>query len=324
MEFRGEKKVMVTVGAYSYLVDESFETGSFRSHLLVGRYCSLAHRVKFILGLNHLHQEVSSYPFDDFANIDSSQFDGDVNHAYENNHYQIILGNDVWIGAGATILGGVRIGNGAVIGAEAVVSKDVPPYAVVVGNPGRIVKYRFPKDVIEKLERIKWWEWDHETILARRQEMKDPAAFAARYDRQITPIENETSELLRRFHKDGGKIYEFVLDCDTKEPLWEKVLTAYLAAFSRKDHTTLFIDVPQGLKQHPALATIQTHVRNAGPQAARVCLHLVQRFPALDTLPYVDVFLAGHSQASSRYVDYADLFGVTVQSACDYGSHLFD
>lgn len=322
VEFRGNPKVISTIGAYSYLVDGSFEAGSFRAHLLIGRYCSLAHRVKFILGLNHLHREVSSYPFDDFATMKSHP-DGETNHAYENNHYQIIIGNDVWIGAGATILGGVRIGNGAVIGAEAVVAKDVPPYAVVVGNPAHVVKYRFPKEIVEKLERIKWWNWAHETILARRQEMKDPVAFAERYDRNITPIKNDVSELLRQIHDAGGKIYEFVLDCDQGKPLWKKVLMAYLAAFSSDDKTMLLIDVPQDLQTHPALSAIQDQVMKAGDKAANVCLHTVQDFPALDSLPYVDVFVTGCSATSSLCVDYAELFGVSVYSGCDYGSHLF-
>ena len=74
----------------------------------------------------------------------------------------IIIENDVWIGAKSTIMSGVKIGNGAVIGATATVTKDVPPYAIVVGNPGKIVKYRFTEKQIELLLKISWWNWDEE------------------------------------------------------------------------------------------------------------------------------------------------------------------
>jgi carbonic anhydrase/acetyltransferase-like protein (isoleucine patch superfamily) len=76
----------------------------------------------------------------------------------------IIIENDVWIGAKSTIMSGVKISNGAIIGATATVTKDVPPYAIVVGNPGKIVKYRFTEKQIEMLLAIKWWEWNEEKI----------------------------------------------------------------------------------------------------------------------------------------------------------------
>ena len=75
-----------------------------------------------------------------------------------------VIGNDVWIGKNALILGGVNIGNGVVIGAGSVVSKDIPPYAIAVGNPIKIIRYRFPLETIELLEQIKWWDCDVETI----------------------------------------------------------------------------------------------------------------------------------------------------------------
>ena len=76
----------------------------------------------------------------------------------------IIIENDVWIGAKATIMSGVTIHNGAVIGANSVITKDIPPYAIVVGNPGKIVKYRFTEEQIEKLLQIKWWDWNEDKI----------------------------------------------------------------------------------------------------------------------------------------------------------------
>jgi len=76
----------------------------------------------------------------------------------------IIIENDVWIGATATIMSGVKISNGAVVGAGSVVTKDVPPYAIVAGNPAKVVKYRFTEEQIEKLLSIAWWDWEEQKI----------------------------------------------------------------------------------------------------------------------------------------------------------------
>lgn len=78
-------------------------------------------------------------------------------------------------------MGGVRIGNGAVIGARAIVAKNVPPYAVAVGNPARVIKYRFPQEIIDKLQKIKWWNWPDEKILSLLSELKDVRRFVDKF-----------------------------------------------------------------------------------------------------------------------------------------------
>ena len=83
----------------------------------------------------------------------------------------IDIGNDVWIGAKSTIMSGVKIGDGAVIGARTMVTKDVPPYSIVVGNPGRIIKYRFNEDQVQKLLKIKWWDWTEDRIKTEATDM---------------------------------------------------------------------------------------------------------------------------------------------------------
>ena len=97
------------------------------------------------------------------------------------------VGHDVWIGHGVTVIAGKKIGTGAVIGSGAVVTKDIPPYAIAVGVPARVVKYRFPKDVIEQLQAIAWWDWDRATLVERFNELLDLESFIAKYGASPVP-----------------------------------------------------------------------------------------------------------------------------------------
>jgi carbonic anhydrase/acetyltransferase-like protein (isoleucine patch superfamily) len=99
-----------------------------------------------------------------------------------------VIGSDVWIGEGAAVAGGVRVGHGAVIGARSTVLEDVPPYAIVTGHPAKIVRYRFSKPTIDALRRIAWWEWPEERIRAELEWFLGPIAdFVARFDVEGEP-----------------------------------------------------------------------------------------------------------------------------------------
>lgn len=123
----------------------------------IGRFCSIARNVSIQEDYHNL-QRLSTYFFE--RNI----FNLPPHESSIISKGKIKIGNDVWIGAGATILSGVDIGNGAVIASNAVVTKDVPSFAVVAGNPAHVVKYRFSKEVIDKIEQMKWWEWPLDKI----------------------------------------------------------------------------------------------------------------------------------------------------------------
>jgi virginiamycin A acetyltransferase len=139
----------VDVGLYTH--SECFVPGAFDRHTTVGRYCSIAQGVR-TMNRNHPLEFKSTHAF--FFNPELGLIREDPI-----NYLPLEIGNDVWIGAKAVILPNVRkIGDGAVIGASAVVNKDVPPYAVVVGNPARVVRFRFPPEVISRLLASRWWE----------------------------------------------------------------------------------------------------------------------------------------------------------------------
>lgn len=131
--------------------------------LIIGKFCSIACGAKFIFtSANHTLKSLSTYPFPLFwEEYGLSQ--KNVTQAWDNKG-DIIIGNDVWIGYEAVIMSGVRIGNGAIIGTRAVVTKDVAPYTIVGGVPAKPIKKRFNSETIEKLQSICWWNWDKEKV----------------------------------------------------------------------------------------------------------------------------------------------------------------
>ncbi len=97
------------------------------------------------------------------------------------------IGHDVWIGHGTTVIAGKNIGTGAVVGSGAVVTKDIPPYAIAVGVPARVVKFRFPPDVVEKLMATQWWDWDRATLVERFKDLLDLDGFLEKYGSSPVP-----------------------------------------------------------------------------------------------------------------------------------------
>lgn len=144
--------------------------------LVIGRFCSIACGAKFLFNsANHAMGSLSTYPFPLFFQewgLEKSR----VAEAWDNKG-DIVAGSDVWIGYEAVILAGVTIGDGAVIGARAVVTKDVPPYTIVGGVPARAIRRRFPEETVEELLRLKWWDWPPERIA-----QNIPAIQAGRVD----------------------------------------------------------------------------------------------------------------------------------------------
>lgn len=131
--------------------------------LVIGKFCSIACGAKFLFTSgNHAMQSLSTYTFPVFFeewNLDVK----DITWAWDNKG-DIVIGNDVWIGYEAVIMSGVTIGDGAIIGTKAVVTKDVPPYTIVGGVPAKTIRKRFDEDTIKKLLTLRWWDWDTEKI----------------------------------------------------------------------------------------------------------------------------------------------------------------
>jgi len=135
-------------------------------NLIIGKFVQIAHGVRFITSsANHKTSGFSTYPFINFMMTPQTTSE-DIVAMFEEAQYKgdTIVGNDVWIGLDATIMPGIKIGDGAIIGAKSVVTRDVEPYTVVAGNPAKVIKKRFNDEVIKTLLTIQWWNWEIKKI----------------------------------------------------------------------------------------------------------------------------------------------------------------
>ena len=162
----------ISIGDYTYY-DDPDGAEDFEAHvtyhyeflgdrLVIGKFCAIARGITFIMnGANHRMNSVTTYPFNIMGHgwekctptLEDLPFKGDT-----------VVGNDVWIGQDVTVMPGVHIGDGAIIAAESVVTRDIPPYHVAGGNPCRVIRKRFDDALIDYLLALKWWDWDAEKI----------------------------------------------------------------------------------------------------------------------------------------------------------------
>ncbi|MGJ4897542.1 MULTISPECIES: DapH/DapD/GlmU-related protein [unclassified Bradyrhizobium] len=168
----------VTMGDYSYVVNDSQIT-----YTRIGKFCSIAAMTRINPG-NHPMQRATQAHFTYRA---SAYFPGEPDDAeffaWRREHH-VQIGHDVWIGHGAIVLPGRNIGTGAVVAAGAIVTKDVPAYTVVAGNPARPIKRRFPHEVEQRLLDLAWWDWNHEALRAALPDFRKLAitAFLDKYE----------------------------------------------------------------------------------------------------------------------------------------------
>jgi len=150
----------VKMGDYSYVVNDAQIT-----YTTIGKFCSIAAMTRINPGNHPMHRATQAH----FTYRASAYFPGEADDAeffaWRKEHH-VNIGHDVWIGHGAIVLPGRSIGTGAVVAAGAVVTKDVPPYTIVAGNPARQIKRRFPVDIEQRLVNLAWWDWSHEALRA--------------------------------------------------------------------------------------------------------------------------------------------------------------
>lgn len=237
-----------SIGKYSYANDIQFyvnfaEFGHV-ANLHIGKHCSIAHNVKLLFNRNH-----------DYKSLTTSA--SRLLHGRPwviQQRGQIIIGNDVWIGNDVNIIAGVRIGDGAVIGTGTVVTKDIPKYAIAVGNPVKILRYRYSPKLVKKLCHIRWWNWSDEQIARNKIDFSGP--IDAFIDRFYVEPKNNAKELSReQFGIDEEtKVFLFYADSDDPYPLWRKVIIEFVEKFVQ-DSASLLVVISEGQQRYDEIVT---------------------------------------------------------------------
>lgn len=296
----------VTMGPRSYMIGAELKMEP-PCAMLIGKYCSIADDVLFMANNDHDYTTATTYPLylldkempNKYRETDSNK----------QGKSQIIIGNDVWIGTRATICSGVRINNGAVVAAGAVVTKDVPPYAIVGGNPAKVIKYRFEEETIALLQRVKWWYWPEQYILKYKAFMMKPDKEA----KNLPVLNREINEGIVKALtgiKQEGKLFGILGDHEpflhNGEPMYRHVLERFLEFAKTCDMLLLMFseeEKDEGIKANSYLS--EKNISNV-----RV-IYMSSPFN-YTVLSELDYFLAGRQRADSMYVDFAEEAGTKI------------
>lgn len=236
---------LISMDRCSYIVSSSIESGinfdipGNRHHIQIGKYSSIGHKLKLNIDLNHDYLRVTTGEIPELKHLKTSRI---------KRKGEILIGNDVWLGSDVSVMGGVTIHNGAVVAANSVVTKDVPPYAIVGGNPAKIIKYRCSQETIDKLNQIKWWNWPPELIAQRANYFElSLEAFADTFYTETT-LENISvkSDLLTinpGFFNIKNR-YLYLADFLENHSAIENVLREYIS-YSKEHSSVLVIYIPR-------------------------------------------------------------------------------
>lgn len=306
---------VLTIGRDSYIEEvivENVLDAELIYNIQIGRYTSVAHDVTFIVDMNH-----------DYRKPCQGRISGVKYNRPEliNRKGQIVIMNDCWIGEKATILSGVTIGNGAVVAAEAVVTKDVPPYAIAAGNPARIIGYRFDEEQIEKLNLIRWWNWAADRVLESSDDLYgDIDCFIAGH---IEAAEVELEGIkpidIKPIVKSGygeDKILFFVPDFEQDYPVYPQVIDAFVKSFSDTNcELLLYIEDDEFLQEK--LSILDKVFEQYENENCYVNLYIGNIEDERSLFCQVDAYISSRSLDNVRRMDMADLFGIKTISSVD-------
>ena len=301
---------IITLGAGSYIVTGDVpEPRLVDLHILVGSYSSISEKIRFIIARDHDYHAVTTYPFYAIRDKLPEEFSSMRDPNRFKQRRQVIIGNDVWIGKDVSIVGGVKIGTGSVIGANASIAKDIPPYSVVVGNPARVVKYRFEPEIIRKLLAIKWWNWDQKKILANHELLQNPNAFVEKY--YSPELENfprdGIGDHLRNLKSHGMKIFASVLDFKSIDPLWKKIMEDF--SKSELSNSVLICYAMKNVSDED--------FRKAVDFSDQLGANIIVSDLSIDALRESDIFITTKNFNSMRALDYLYDKNIDVRCAID-------
>ena len=322
---------LTSICPMSYIVEADLTVGSNRCNLLIGRYSSFAYKISIDIGMDHLYRCITTYPPHKILSASYHTTDTSIINPAADPlvHHQMTIGNDVWVGANAQLLGGIHIGNGAVIGAGTVIAKDVPPYAVVVGNPARIIKYRFDEETITRLQRIKWWNWPKENIETFIPQFNDDmTGFLDRFDPGVQKEEfDETAAAVHELRAQDYTVSYFIPDFEIPIPycVWPRVIDSFLAAYTAEDRVALVLAMPDIEDADAYANAIASRMAEYGKRAPLTLTHnCMENMPfSIAALQSSSAYITTREPVCSYAVDYAADAGLTIRYGLDYGALLF-
>ncbi len=298
----------------SYLVSVEVQSGinfdpvGGRHCIAIGKGCSLAESITFMMDLNHDYSSVCQGAMS-FLNTEPIP-------SKISRKGSIILQNDVWIGHGATVMAGVTLHNGCVVAAGSVVTRDVPPYAIVGGNPAKIIRYRFDDDTISALEKIAWWDWPLATQKARRKDFAlPPPEFAAKY---LPEAECRLAEL--RVRGGGADVRDtktilFIPDFSEPHPLYRRVLDQYFS--QDRPALELLIYLPRADSNRKNLRALEALLQQYESQDCNVILQTGEDINEHILFQHTDYFITTRCRETVSRTCLADLYGVRLLYGTD-------
>lgn len=284
----------------------------------IGKYSSLGKGLNIILDMNHDYNSLYQGLIPEFASNESGRSANMQIMKRIHRKGQVLIGNDVWIGNGVTILGGVRIGDGAVVAAESVVVKDVPPYAIVGGNPAKIIKYRFPEDVIQRLRRIAWWNWNSEQISGRKADMQGEVAdFTYKYDCPARKYPRKSGQYVTRIAGKDVPLITYFMDFDDDYPVYPGVIAAFLKRFDCMNAELLLCYNANETESCNKIKNIVDLMERHEEIQALVNIYGISDEDEEQVVSESDILITNRDGRTLERVEYADRYGVSVLSGVD-------
>ncbi|MBQ9364793.1 MAG: CatB-related O-acetyltransferase [Schwartzia sp.] len=326
---------LMTIGKGTYIGSIIFDSRLVAAYAFVGSYCSIAGNVHFMLGLDrsHNYKALSTYPWHMLGQTgggdDTNWWMWYKNTLLGGSKDLIVIGSDVWIGEGATVMGGVHIGNGAVIGTNAMVTKDVPPYAIVGGSPARIIKYRFETEICEALEKIKWWYWSNERLaeISAIKNESDVKTFVQRHLNEVTSLEptDPMAKMMQSYRKKGEISLYHVPKIEAEVAL-PHVLQKFAKAHNENKNKKLILEItPQCPISQEEITVFMGKVglsfsdfnENKSSDSAVLIYRGEEMSLSLPLIYNIDKLIMGRDLKSYVYYDFLSDIGATALYAHD-------
>lgn len=304
---------LLQIDVDSYIVGAEIQSGINFNYaegvhcIQIGKYSALAEQITFLVNLNHDYKSVFQ---------GSPAFISGSKESRLKRKGSVLIQNDVWIGHGVTIISGITIHNGAIIGAESVVTKDVPPYGIAAGNPAKIIGYRFPEEQRNAMNAIAWWNWSPDKLAERRADFFQPVEyFIETYQKEAEEIWNQA---VPAFEKDDRKNIAFIPDVQEPFPVWQKVIKEYASSPDIWAETRLIVYLPPSFVEKGYNGVITEFLKDVKDGDMEILLQEGNAEEEIRSLfAAADYFVTTRQEQNLLWTEYADHYGVRLQYGTD-------